>query len=119
MGTLRSHGVKIMPRTTATILLLLLGAMSATVRAEECFCLTHTPTDAILRGCEAFNTSDKGAVPTALCTDPVTLKKSVQKISPGWKRIEAGADRCVVCRPAAARGSAPEVPRGDDDAKKQ
>jgi hypothetical protein len=95
-----------------------LGIVSATVHAEECFCLTHAGTGAILRGCEAFNASDKGAVPTALCTDPETLKKSVQKISPDWKRIEAGADRCVVCRPATARGSV-QVPRGGDDAKKQ
>jgi hypothetical protein len=93
-----------------SLLLALFMATTTIANAQECFCLSH-PDGAILRGCEA-----KGA--TFLCTDPETLKKSVQKVSSDWKRIEAGTDRCIVCRPAA-RGTAGEVPRGDEDAKKQ
>jgi hypothetical protein len=105
-----------MQRITATIpLAALLAVASATVSAE-CFCLSHTE-GAMLRGCESY-TSEKGAIPTALCTDPYTNKKSVQKINPDWKRIEAGADRCTVCRPAP-RGTSAESPRGDDDTKSQ
>ena len=100
-----------MSRITVTIsLLALLAPISATVRADQCFCLSD-PDDAILRGCEA-----KGA--TILCTDPVTAKKSVPKISSSWKRIEDGADRCVVCR-ADPKETSRELPRGDDDAKKE
>jgi hypothetical protein len=100
-----------MSNATATILLLaLLTTITTTARSDECFCLSNAD-GAILRGCEA-----KGA--TFLCTDPETLKKSVQKITSDWRRIEAGADRCVVCRPAP-RGTAGELPRGDEDAKKQ
>jgi hypothetical protein len=106
-----------MPRTTATIsLAALLATASATASADKCFCLSHTE-GAMLRGCESY-TSEKGAIPTALCTDPYTNKKSVQKINPDWKRIEAGADRCAVCTPAP-RGTSTESPRGDDDAKSQ
>jgi hypothetical protein len=100
-----------MPRVTATIsFLALLATISTTVRADECFCLSHTA-GAMLRGCEA-----KGAI--VLCTDPFTTKKSVPKINSDWKRIEAGTDRCEVCRPVP-RGPSIEVPRGDDDSKKQ
>jgi hypothetical protein len=100
-----------MPDIAATILLLaLLATISPTVRADECFCLNQTSSGAILRGCEA-----KGA--TILCTDPITAKKSVQQINPDWKRIEAGADLCVVCK-ETPRGLSTELPRGDDDAKK-
>jgi hypothetical protein len=100
-----------MTRIIETILLLtLLATISATGRADDCFCLTHAD-GGIVRGCEA-----KGA--TILCTDPDTNKKSVQKISPDWKRIEAGTNRCEVCAPTA-RGTSTELPRGKDDAKKQ
>jgi hypothetical protein len=98
-----------MSHVTARISLFALLAISGTAHAEECFCLSHADSGSILRGCEA-----KGAV--FLCTDPETLKKSVQKITSDWKRIEAGTDRCVVCAPAP-RGAV-QVPRGEEDAKK-
>ncbi len=97
-----------MPRITAAISLLGLFTMISTmVHADPCFCLSG-PEDAILRGCEA-----KGA--TILCTDPVTARKSVQKIGPDWKRIES--DLCKVCTPPP-RETSIELPRGDVDAKK-
>jgi hypothetical protein len=99
-----------MSHVIATIsLFALFATISATVHADECFCLSHAD-GGILRGCEAKGT-------TFLCTDPETLKKSVQKITSDWKRIEAGTDRCVACRPTP-RGAAVEVPRGDDEPKK-
>ena len=97
--------------TAAISLFILMAAIPTTVDADECFCLTHVGSGAILRGCEA-----KGAV--FLCTDPETLKKSVQSITSDWKRIEVGTDRCVICLPAP-RGTAAEIPRGDEEAKKQ
>ena len=95
----------------AISLFTLVATIPTMVNADECFCLSHTGSGAILRGCEA-----KGAV--FLCTDPETLKKSVQNITPDWKRIEVGTDRCNVCQPVP-RGAAAELPRGDGEAKKQ
>jgi hypothetical protein len=94
----------------------LLAIAPAAARADECFCLSHAE-GAVLRGCEAF-TSERGEMPTALCTDPLTGKKSVQKLNPEWRRIEAGADRCDVCRPTP-RGTSTELPRREDDARGQ
>jgi hypothetical protein len=96
----------------AVILCGLLAALCSTARADECFCLSHV-TGAILRGCEAYK-APNDAYPTATCTDPETGKKSDQTMYSEWKRIEAGADRCVICKPAP-RGTAKEPPRGDDD----
>ena len=93
----------------------LLVTLSSIARADECFCLTHA-TGAILRGCEAYK-APNDAYPTATCTDPDTGKKSEQTMYSEWKRIEAGADRCTVCRPLP-RGAAKEVPRGDGDVKR-
>ncbi len=90
----------------------LLAALSSMAQADECFCLTHV-TGAILRGCEAYK-APNDAYPTATCSDPETGKKSEQTMYSEWKRIEAGADRCVVCR-RGPRSTAPEVPRGGDD----
>jgi hypothetical protein len=103
-----------MPRIVTMISLLGLLAILATAHADECFCLTHTSSGAILRGCEA-----KGAL--LLCTDPFTAKKSVQQISPDWKRVEAGADLCGVCRGSPrdlSREPFGERPRGNDDVEK-
>jgi len=102
-----------MLRTTGTILLFgLLTVLSPLAHADECFCLSHA-TGAILRGCEAYK-APNDAYPTAVCTDPDTGKKSQQTIYSEWKRIEAGSDRCLICKPAP-RGTARELPRGGDD----
>jgi hypothetical protein len=97
-------------RALATALFASFTTISTMVNAQECFCLGH-PDGAILRGCET-----KGS--TFLCTDPETQKKSIQKVSADWKRIDVGTDRCMVCRPVP-RSSANELPRGDEDARKQ
>jgi hypothetical protein len=104
-----------MSKHVATLIVFALVAISATARADECFCLSHS-TGAILRGCEAY----KGATDfysTAVCTDPESGKKSQQTMYSDWKRIAAGADRCAPCQ-RAARGTASEVPRGGDDVPK-
>jgi len=96
----------------ASVLLTVLLAAAPVAQAQECFCLSHA-SGAVLRGCDTPNKNDDDA--TALCTDPETGKKSVvQKITTDWKRIEAGAQGCVVCR-APPRGTARELPRGGDD----
>ena len=92
------------------LLFALLANISTASRADECFCLWHPDSRAILRGCVA-----KGAI--FFCTDPETLKKSAQRISSDWKRIEAGTDQCFVCQPAP-RGAAVKLPRGEEDATK-
>ena len=102
-----------MPRAAAALLVGLVAVVGPPAQAQECFCLGHA-TGAILRGCEAFS-APTDFYPTAICTDPETGKRSQQTMYSDWKRIEAGADRCDPCRPAA-RGTASEVPRGDNDA---
>jgi hypothetical protein len=89
----------------------LLTPLSSVARADECFCLTHA-TGAILRGCEGYK-APNDAYPTATCTDPETGKKSEQTMYSEWKRIDAGADRCVVCKPPPR--STKEVPREGDN----
>ena len=101
-----------MSKGVATLILLALVATCATTRADECFCLSHA-TGAILRGCEAYKAATD-FYSTAVCTDPETGKRSQQTMHSDWKRIEAGADRCAPCR-RASRGTAVEVPRGDDN----
>jgi hypothetical protein len=106
-----------MPKPIATTLIFvaLVTSMSAKAHADECFCLSHS-TGAILRGCEAYKTPTD-FYSTAVCTDPESGKKSQQTMYSDWKRIEAGSDRCTPCQ-RAPRGTAPEVPRGDDDVPK-
>jgi hypothetical protein len=97
-----------MPRIILVISVLAIGS---TAHADECFCLVHPPPSlAVVRGCEA-----KEAV--ILCTDPFSGKKSVQKISPDWKRVKEGTDLCSVCR--RAYDNSQEGVRGPHDAEKQ
>ena len=94
-------------RATTISLLGLLAIVAVPTRADECFCLSHA-SGAILRGCESYKALND-AYPTADCTDPETGRKSLQTMYSEWKRIEAGADRCVVCRPPPR--AIREVPR--------
>ena len=97
-----------MQNVATTISLLgLLATVAGPVHADECFCLSHA-SGAILRGCESYK-APNDAYPTADCTDPETGRKSLQTMYSEWKRIEAGADRCVVCRPPPR--AIREVPR--------
>ena len=88
-----------------TLLVGLLAIVPA--HADECFCLSRA-SGAILRGCESYK-APNDAYPTADCTDPETGKKSQQTMYSEWKRIEAGADRCGVCKPPPR--TTMEVPR--------
>jgi hypothetical protein len=88
----------------------LVGAAFQMARADECFCVIHSSSGAILRGCEDFK-APTDFYSTAVCTDPETGKRSEQTMYSEWKRIEAGADRCNPCKPIS-RGTAREVPRG-------
>jgi hypothetical protein len=100
-----------MPRTTAIMMILgLVGALPHIARADECFCVIHSSSGAILRGCEAFKAATD-FYSTAVCTDPETGKRSEQTMHSDWKRIETGADRCNPCKPIP-RGTSPELPRG-------
>jgi hypothetical protein len=101
-----------MSKGVATLIVFVLLAISSTAHADKCFCLSHS-TGAILRGCEAYKAATD-FYSTAVCTDPESGKRSQQTMYSDWKRIEAGADRCAPCQ-RAARGTAPEVPRGGDD----
>ena len=96
-----------MQKLATTMLLLGLLATAASTRADECFCLSHG-SGAILRGCESYK-APNDAYPTADCTDPETGRKSLQTMYSEWKRIEAGADRCGVCKPPPR--TTMEVPR--------
>jgi hypothetical protein len=97
-----------MQKLATTISLLgLLATAAAPAHADECFYLSHA-SGAILRGCESYK-APNDAYPTADCTDPETGKKSQQTMYSEWKRIEAGADRCVVCKPPPR--TTREVPR--------
>jgi hypothetical protein len=99
-----------MSRIVIAISLLAIGTAT---HADECFCLIHPSSLAILRGCEA-----KEAL--FFCTDPFSCKKSVQKINPDWKRVEAGTDPCSVCSgPLRCDDDRQEGVRGDHDAEKQ
>lgn len=100
-----------MPRIILVISVLAIGS---TAHADECFCLVHPPPSlAVVRGCEA-----KEAV--IFCTDPFSGKKSVQKISPDWKRVKEGTDLCSVCRVhPRVYDDHPEGVRGPQDAEKQ
>jgi hypothetical protein len=103
--------------TTFVIRGLVIGvclACCSITRADECFCLIH-PSGAILRGCEEFK-PPRDQYSTALCVDPETLAKTRQTMYSEWKRIDSGADRCLVCKPVA-RGPAKEIPRGNDENK--
>jgi hypothetical protein len=90
---------------------LLPGGLSI-ARADQCFCLIHSSSGAMLRGCEEFK-APTDAYSTAVCVDPETSKRSLQTIYSDWKRIDEGADRCKPCRPVSPR-SKEEVPRGHD-----
>jgi hypothetical protein len=97
-----------MQKLTATISLMgLLATAAAPAHADDCFCLSHA-SGAILRGCESYKALND-AYPTADCTDPETGRKSLQTMYSEWKRIEAGADRYVVCKPPPR--ATREVPR--------
>lgn len=96
-------------RAAMVLVFWLITAVCPTARADECFCLIHPPTGAILRGCEAYK-APTDFYPTADCTDPETGKKSTQTMYSDWQLIKAGAGRCDPCRPVAI-GVAPEVPR--------
>ncbi|MFZ1413471.1 MAG: hypothetical protein WAS73_02660 [Defluviicoccus sp.] len=98
-------------RAAMALLVLLVTAGPGAV-AEDCFCLVHGISGAVLRGCEAFKAPTDYHW-TAVCTERETGKKSEQTITPEWRRIEAGADRCDPCRPAL-RDTGPEPPRGDE-----
>jgi hypothetical protein len=102
-----------MLRIVRTISLLWALAIPPTATfADECFCLVHTSSGAILRGCEARNAF-------FFCTDPYSGKKEMQKISTEWKRVEPGAEFCAVCRPPPRDATPkPDGPRGDDDEKR-
>jgi hypothetical protein len=95
-------------RAAALSAILFVAVFAGYARAAECFCLLHTATGAILRGCEAFK-AEKDLYPTAYCTDPQTGRESEQTINSDWQRIEAGADRCDPCWPVP-RGTRPEFP---------
>jgi hypothetical protein len=102
-----------MPRIVKAISLLwALAILPAVAFADECFCLVHASSGAILRGCEARNAF-------FLCTDPYSGKKEMQKISTDWKRVEPGAEFCAVCR-APPRDVTPKAdgPRGDEEEKR-
>jgi hypothetical protein len=99
-----------MQRTAMMVILGLVGALCQVARADECFCLVHSSSGAILRGCEAFK-APTDFYSTAACTDPMTGKLSEQTMYSDWKRIEAGADRCNPCKPIS-RGTSQELPRG-------
>jgi hypothetical protein len=100
-----------MPRVAVTIMILgFVGALFHVARADECFCVIHSSSGAILRGCEAFK-APTDFYSTAVCTDPETGKRSEQTMYSDWKRIEAGADRCNPCKPIS-RGTSRELPRG-------
>ena len=102
-----------MQRTAAMMMILgLVAAMSNIARADECFCVIHSTSGAILRGCEAFKAATD-FYSTAVCTDPETGKRSQQVMYSDWKRIEAGADKCRPCQRAAQE--TPEAPRGADE----
>ena len=92
----------------------LVGHLCDMARADECFCVIHSSSGAILRGCEAFK-APTDFYSTAVCTDPETGKRSEQTMYSEWKRIEAGADRCNPCKPIS-RGTARELPRGGPSA---
>jgi|SRR5215831_9660393 len=98
----------------AMILCGLVATLSSTALSDECFCMSHA-SGAILRGCEAFK-APNDAYSTAVCTDPETGKQSQQTMYSEWKRIEAGADRCRVCKPPPR--DTREVPRGDDNVRR-
>jgi hypothetical protein len=103
-----------MKKSVQTMILCgLLAALSSMARTDECFCLIHA-TGAILRGCEAYK-APNDAYPTATCVDPETNKKSEQTMYSEWKRVEAGADRCVVCKPPQQPRRTIPVPRGEDN----
>lgn len=100
-------------RAAMTLTFGLVSAVVSMAQADECFCLIHPQTAAILRGCEAFKAATD-LYSTAACTDPVTGQKAIQTMSADWQRIEAGADRCNPCK-RLVRGTGPELPRGPGD----
>ena len=82
--------------------------------AEECFCLRHAASEAVLRGCSGFRPA-QDFYETGICIDPLTGKQREVTIDSNWKRLTAGKVGCDPCRPKPKeRDGKVERPRKGD-----